>query len=246
MSGVPYVPDSDTSREAAESVRSVVSSVRVRVYEYVRERGREGATSDEVEAALGLRHQTASARIRELVKKGVLTNSGARRRTRSGRTARVVTVPLAGSLRRSLLRSLALDLGDATPGSEEEAVAAISVRNAEESKRKARREKAKSRVEDPSILDRQQERVLAFLRYRGDRGATSDEAEVALALSHQCASARIRELVRKGLAEDSGDRRATRSGRGARVVVATEQRRTPKPSGAFRWLDHRGCLREEK
>jgi hypothetical protein len=46
-----------------------------------------GATCDEIEQSLGLVHQTASAEIRHLVLGGKLTNSGLRRRVRSGRTA---------------------------------------------------------------------------------------------------------------------------------------------------------------
>lgn len=48
-----------------------------------------GATCDEVERALGLSHQTASARITELLARGVLFDSGMRRPTVTGRTARV-------------------------------------------------------------------------------------------------------------------------------------------------------------
>lgn len=193
MSGAPFVPGSDTSREAAESIAPVSSAIRVRIYEWIRARGRRGATCDEVEEALGLRHQTASARVRELVRSGALVDSGQRRRTRSGRTARVVVTPLSGSLRRSLVR----------PSPESPAP-------------------RKRRVEDPSRLDPQQRRVLDLLVERGALGATCDEVEVLLDLSHQCASARVREVIRKGLAEDSGERRKTRSGRSARVVIAVD------------------------
>ena len=59
--------------------------LRGRVLVEIRVRG--GATCDEVECALGLRHQTASARICELSEEGRVADSGERRLTRSGRKA---------------------------------------------------------------------------------------------------------------------------------------------------------------
>jgi hypothetical protein len=51
----------DTSRAAARSLTdSALSHMRLRVYGFVRDRA-QGATCDETEAGLGLRHQTASA-----------------------------------------------------------------------------------------------------------------------------------------------------------------------------------------
>ena len=51
-----------------------------------------GATCEEVEKACGLRHQTASPRIRELVQSGFLEITKLRRTNDSGRTARVYKV----------------------------------------------------------------------------------------------------------------------------------------------------------
>ncbi len=87
--GPPAVKDSDTSEAAARSVAGVTGRLRSQILDFIRCRGAEGATDDEIEAALGLRHQTASARRRELVLLGWVTDSGTRRRTRSGRTATV-------------------------------------------------------------------------------------------------------------------------------------------------------------
>lgn len=53
------------------------------------ERGGYGATDDEMEIYLDMRHQTASARRRDLVIAGLVKESGERRKTRSGRTANV-------------------------------------------------------------------------------------------------------------------------------------------------------------
>lgn len=79
-----------TSLDAKNSLGDeTVDQLRSRIFVEVRERG--GATCDEIEVALGLRHQTASARIRELVEAGKLVDSDERRPTRSGRDAVVWT-----------------------------------------------------------------------------------------------------------------------------------------------------------
>ena len=82
-----YVPGSDTSMAASISMSPHAKSLRLQVLTYIF--NQRNATCDEVEVALRLRHQTASARIRELVIFGMLVDSGARRPTRSGRQARV-------------------------------------------------------------------------------------------------------------------------------------------------------------
>lgn len=81
----PFVRASETSRDAAQSVDG--KTLRAIVLAFIR--GRNGATCDDVEASLGLRHQTASARIRELVLGGHLIDSGKTNTTRSGRKATV-------------------------------------------------------------------------------------------------------------------------------------------------------------
>jgi hypothetical protein len=66
--------------------------------------------------------------------------------------------------------------------------------------------------------------VLAYIESCGERGATCDEAELALGMSHQTASARISEMSRRFLTIcDSGVTRPTRSGRAAIVYVARRQ-----------------------
>jgi len=68
---------------------SGASTVREIVLEFIRRRNGRGATDDEIEKALGLRHQTVSARRRELVLDGKVSASGEERKTRSGRLATV-------------------------------------------------------------------------------------------------------------------------------------------------------------
>ncbi len=85
--------------ESVQAHGSIVASkahLRRRVVAYVASRGEFGATSDEVEVALALSHQTVSARITEAKAGGELVKSGDRRPTRSGRNAAVLVVPAVG------------------------------------------------------------------------------------------------------------------------------------------------------
>jgi hypothetical protein len=84
---VPYVKGSDTSRDAAESMRPHVSAIENYVLGFVEAPG--GATCDEVECLSRLPHQTASARLKGLRDKGLIKFSGAKRPTRTGRAAMV-------------------------------------------------------------------------------------------------------------------------------------------------------------
>jgi hypothetical protein len=59
------------------------------VLEHIAKAGRYGCSDDDLKWALGLRHQTASARRRELVLMGLVVDSSRRRTTRSGRKATV-------------------------------------------------------------------------------------------------------------------------------------------------------------
>ena len=87
----PFAAQSATSREAAERIKGHAATLRNEVFDFIRRCGAHGATTDEVEVALGLRHQTASPRVYELVNENpprlVLTQ--ALRKTRSGRNAGV-------------------------------------------------------------------------------------------------------------------------------------------------------------
>ena len=83
----PFVAGSETSEEAAKSIKP--SSLRSKVASMLRLRGLFGSTDDELEVSLGLRHQTVSARRRELGLLGKAKDSGVKRVTRSGRKATV-------------------------------------------------------------------------------------------------------------------------------------------------------------
>jgi predicted ArsR family transcriptional regulator len=84
---VPYVRGSDTSRDAAESMRPHVSEIEQDILHFLKIH--QDATCDQIEDYMGIKHQTASARLKGLADKGLIRDSGARRPTRSGRAARV-------------------------------------------------------------------------------------------------------------------------------------------------------------
>lgn len=81
----------NTSTEAYISIKSTASSMREQIHSFLKLCST-GATCDSLEHVLGMRHQTCSARIRELVLNGSIKDSGERRPTRSGRNARVYKV----------------------------------------------------------------------------------------------------------------------------------------------------------
>ena len=82
-----FAVGSDTSFHAAESMRQGAETLRAKVFALIFAAGKKGMTCDELEAATGLRHQTASARVNELHRDKHIKDSGERRRTRSGRYA---------------------------------------------------------------------------------------------------------------------------------------------------------------
>jgi hypothetical protein len=76
-----------TSMEAAESMRPHVPTIEQQVAEHIAKCGTDGATTDEIEVALGILHQCASARINRLHRSTRIVDMGERRKTRSGRNA---------------------------------------------------------------------------------------------------------------------------------------------------------------
>jgi predicted transcriptional regulator len=74
---------------AFASVKPDVQTMRKKVLELVSQSPR---TCDEIEVALGMPHQTASARLTELYRANLVRRNG-RRPTRSGHTAWIYEVP---------------------------------------------------------------------------------------------------------------------------------------------------------
>jgi hypothetical protein len=84
-----YHGGDEFSEQAHESIQEDKVSLRRRVFAHI-ERCPHGATCEEVELALGLSHQTVSARITELrARRQIVTIARERRRTQAGRWARV-------------------------------------------------------------------------------------------------------------------------------------------------------------
>jgi hypothetical protein len=78
-----------TSDVAAARIVPIAGKVRRRVYDAILARGPEGLTDAEGETALGLRSQSYTPRRNELVRLGLVADSGRRRRTPSNRPAAV-------------------------------------------------------------------------------------------------------------------------------------------------------------
>lgn len=87
--GVPHVAGSDTSIAAAKSMEPQVGKMQAEILRLLHTHSDRGLTCDAIERITSWAHQSASARIRELVKAGLVVDSGERRKGRSGRTGRV-------------------------------------------------------------------------------------------------------------------------------------------------------------
>ena len=77
---------------ALRALQKPKEKVRLRILDFVRERGDNGATADEVAAAWDCSHNHVAPRISELQDDGRLVPRH-RRKTRSGRNARVYVLP---------------------------------------------------------------------------------------------------------------------------------------------------------
>ncbi len=81
-----------TSTEAAERIVETKDTQRQRVYEAIRDSGRNGMTDDQIQEDLGIEGNSQRPRRRELQALGRIQLSTLRRLTRSGRTAVVWVV----------------------------------------------------------------------------------------------------------------------------------------------------------
>lgn len=91
--GAPPAAPTVTSHVAAQQIKRPSAGLRAQVLSALQAEPR---TCEELEAALGLPHQTCGPRIRELALLGHVRDSGARRLTRSGREAIVWHAALDG------------------------------------------------------------------------------------------------------------------------------------------------------
>lgn len=84
---LPHKRGSATSRLAAQSAKPFACKQLVRVYRYFVERGDDGATDDECQAALGLNGDSQRPRRTWLSEKGYLSDTKNMRMTSKGRPA---------------------------------------------------------------------------------------------------------------------------------------------------------------
>jgi hypothetical protein len=85
--GHPPHVNTDTSIAAANAIAEDAGTIRAKVLICIQRAGARGRTDDEIEVALRMRHQTVSARRRELFLMGSIHETELRRATRSGRNA---------------------------------------------------------------------------------------------------------------------------------------------------------------
>jgi hypothetical protein len=88
----PHVKDSETSKEAAESMVEQAKAIREKIYRMIEAKGIEGLTVDEIERLAGYPHQTASARVTELLQEERIEWNHEKRETQHGRKACVWVV----------------------------------------------------------------------------------------------------------------------------------------------------------
>jgi hypothetical protein len=83
----------DTSMGAANALASSLGPLQSLTFSYIAGCGASGATSDECAAGLGLDRRTIQPRTSELKLKGLITDSGLRRRNATHKLAIVWTLP---------------------------------------------------------------------------------------------------------------------------------------------------------
>lgn len=90
MSGYPDAPgyrDIDTSLEAARELAPKVGRLQRIALEAIRNAGWLGLTADELMAIMGMERWSVQPRTSELKRKGLIRDSGLRRRNASGKRA---------------------------------------------------------------------------------------------------------------------------------------------------------------
>ena len=88
----PFQPASETSREAAKAIEGSGASLRAQLLAFLRleaSQGWDGWTDEELQRVLPMNPSTERPRRIELVRLGLVEDSGEKRRTASGRLATV-------------------------------------------------------------------------------------------------------------------------------------------------------------
>jgi len=79
-----------TSILAAEEIKPTVARLREQVYAFIRDRGKVGATREEIETSLAINSNSCRPRVWELLKANRIAETQETRLTRSGRKAVVL------------------------------------------------------------------------------------------------------------------------------------------------------------
>lgn len=85
--------DADTGREAAEAMQSHCGRLQRMALAHIRGAAANGYTADELAAAMGMDRWAVQPRTSELKAKGLIVDSGMRRRNVTGKRAVVWTLP---------------------------------------------------------------------------------------------------------------------------------------------------------
>ncbi len=85
MNYTPYQSHSPTSEHAASLIEP--QTLKSKVFLYIVECGRDGATDDEIQVRLDMNPSTQRPRRVDLVREGFVTDSGRKRKTRGNRNA---------------------------------------------------------------------------------------------------------------------------------------------------------------
>lgn len=86
---LPFVNVNTSKAAALSHSPQRAEAMRVKVARYIADTEREGTISDKVEAALGMSHQTCSARVNDLEYVNIIYKTPRSIKTRTGRPARV-------------------------------------------------------------------------------------------------------------------------------------------------------------
>lgn len=87
--GAPFIPSSETSKEAAQKIVVVLNKLQGELYAAFQEAGVTGLTDEEIALGMGWDGSTARPRRVELARKGIIVKAGYCRLTTRGRKAEV-------------------------------------------------------------------------------------------------------------------------------------------------------------
>jgi hypothetical protein len=86
----PFAKRSETSEAAAVAIEPRRGTLQWKVHRFVRSRGHQGATRQEIADLLGIAENTVRPRITELIALGLVRKTDRTRETRAGRSAEIL------------------------------------------------------------------------------------------------------------------------------------------------------------